>query len=244
MCAAPRFEGASPGAWLPPAFLHLSGLGVLPKAGCSPAPARHRPAPARALSPIADCPTLHACSSTSCISYARSLPSQAFAALVPGRLPAASTSFRGDLSAMEDEDIEHLLRSSSEERPSAKAQAGRPPRRTCRLRWAMLRTASSTGSGSGCGGGLCNCWTRWATGPYSGNVRACLDLPLTPFLTRASFRQALRGTLRRLFVELNIWRQLRLPRLRCPKQARPFSFQRRLLACNTTSASRCRPRAS
>ena len=47
VCAAPRLEGSSPGAWPPPTLLHLSGLGILPDTVCS-----SLPAPA----PLAACP--------------------------------------------------------------------------------------------------------------------------------------------------------------------------------------------
>ena len=157
---------------------------------------------------------------------------------------------------------EHLLRSSSQERPLAKAKAGRPagppPPTAANLPSSVgdaaaavgRETESSSGGGSGCGG-LSTVGPAGPPAPTPATsvapatpLRTCLDLPPTPFPTRASFRQALRGTLPPLFVELNVWRQHRLPRLRCLMQVRPFNFRRRLLACNTTSASPCRPRVS
>ena len=234
------------------------------------------PTPSPCLSPPADCLTLPARSGTFCMLYSQPVLSNlcsscawpvacSFPCVLPmsrrsrsvggtARPKAASTSFRGDLSAMEDEDTEHLLRSSSQERPLAKAKAGRPagppPPTAANLPSSVgdaaaavgRETESSSGGGSGCGG-LSTVGPAGPPAPTPATsvapatpLRTCLDLPPTPFPTRASFRQALRGTLPPLFVELNVWRQHRLPRLRCLMQVRPFNFRRRLLACNTTSA--------
>ena len=247
---APRFEGSSPGAWPLPAIQCLRSLGISMQAGPSLVPARCRPGPVRASSPSAACLPLSVRSGILCISSAGSLSSQASAAsvfvrvIIPslgcyscraGGVPPAAV-FRGDLSALADDDIESIFRSSSEERPLAKAKigpAGPPPPTPANCPHGAVVAGPAVGEGPAgpAGPPAPTPATSKAPGPVIGSGAAADGLP------RAS-----RETLQLPSEEPSTWRQQLLPRLLRPKQALSFSFRRRLLACSTTSASRCRLR--
>ena len=155
--------------------------------------------------------------------------------------PKPAPVFRGDLSALADDDIESIFRFSSEERPLAKAKIGPagPPTPT-----PASRSHGGDDAGPSAGGGS-DLAAEAVPLPGPGNNHGTGCEPVSSALAppRMVCRRALRGTLQPLFEEPSTWRQQLLPRLQRPKQALSFSSRRRPLACSTTSASRCRPRA-